>query len=71
MDKEIGFDAVAANRILDKQGRSQLWLAAELGMHKSTVNAYMTGKRKPPMHVIIAMAKILSVAEGSFARRAG
>lgn len=52
------------NRIkegLEEQGRSQKWLAAQIGKSYNMVNAYVQNRQQPRLEVLFEIAKILDV----------
>jgi transcriptional regulator with XRE-family HTH domain len=50
-------------RILDSQGRTQAWVAAQLHVSRGTVSRWYTGKRPIPEHHLSTLAKLLDVTE--------
>ena len=54
----------AMNRIkevLEEQGRSQKWLAEQLGKSYNMVNAYAQNRQQPRLEVLYKIADILGV----------
>lgn len=52
------------NRIkeeLQKQGRSQTWLAEQLDKSFNSVNAYVQNRQQPRLEVLFLIAKLLEV----------
>jgi hypothetical protein len=47
--------------VLEEQGRSQRWLASQLGIHESSLSKYIRGTRAMPMGLINDAARILNV----------
>lgn len=57
--------AVQFNRIKDellKQGKTQAWLADELGVEFQTVSRYVNNRRQPSIETLYHIAKILKVS---------
>jgi transcriptional regulator with XRE-family HTH domain len=54
---EIIFETLAA------QGRTQLWLARQLGIHRSLLAHYKSGARKPPESIVRRSAELLGLPE--------
>lgn len=52
------------NRIkeaLDAKGKTQVWLADELGVDPVTINRYIKGSRQPSLETLASIAKKLGV----------
>jgi len=49
-------------KILTTQGRSQAWLARQLGVHRSTFNNWAQGRATPPPEIIRRTAEVLNVS---------
>ena len=47
--------------VLEEQGRSQKWLAAQIGKSYNMVNAYVQNTQQPRLEVLNDIAKILDV----------
>jgi len=47
--------------VLEEQGRSQKWLASQIGVSYNMVNAYVQNRQQPTLEVLIDIAKILDV----------
>lgn len=47
--------------VLEEQGRSQKWLAAQIGKSYNMVNAYVQNRQQPRLEVLFEIAKILDV----------
>lgn len=47
--------------ILKKQGRSQTWLAKQLGKSYNMVNSYVKNRRQPSLDILYRIADILAV----------
>ncbi len=47
--------------VLEKQGRSQKWLAAQIGKSYNMVNAYVQNRQQPRLEVLFEIAKVLDV----------
>lgn len=47
--------------VLEKQGRSQKWLAQQLGKSYNMVNAYAQNRQQPRLEILIKIAEILDV----------
>jgi len=47
--------------VLEKQGRSQKWLAEKLGKSYNMVNAYVCNRQQPRLETLIKIAEILDV----------
>lgn len=47
--------------VLEEQGRSQKWLATQIGKSYNMVNAYVQNRQQPRLEVLYDIAKILSV----------
>lgn len=47
--------------VLDTQGRSQKWLAAQIGKSYNMVNAYVQNRQQPRLEVLYKIAEVLSV----------
>ncbi len=48
--------------ILESQGRSQSWLAKQLGCTKTTVNFWCNNRNQPYLADILRIAEVLEVA---------
>ena len=46
--------------ILEKQGRSQVWLAKAIGKSVNTINAYVQNRSQPSLETLYEIAKILN-----------
>ena len=47
--------------VLEEQGRSQKWLAAQIGKSYNMVNAYVQNRQQPRLEVLYEIARILNV----------
>lgn len=47
--------------VLEEQGRSQKWLATQIGKSYNMVNAYVQNRQQPRLETLGDIAKILSV----------
>ncbi|QGY44837.1 helix-turn-helix domain-containing protein [Maribellus comscasis] len=47
--------------VLEKQGRTQKWLAKELGKSYNMVNAYVQNRQQPRLEILLKIAEILDV----------
>lgn len=47
--------------VLEKQGRSQRWLADQLGKSYNMVNAYAQNRKQPRIEILFEVAELLSV----------
>ena len=47
--------------ILSEQGRSQIWLADQLGKSYNMVNSYVQNRRQPSIEILYQIANILNV----------
>jgi putative transcriptional regulator len=47
--------------VLEKQGRSQRWLADKLGKSYNMVNAYAQNRKQPRIEILFEVAELLSV----------
>ena len=47
--------------VLKKQGRSQLWLANQLDITKSTMSTWCTNRSQPSLEKLFKVAEILNV----------
>ena len=47
--------------VLNKQGRSQLWLANQLDITKSTMSIWCTNRSQPSLEKLYKVAQILNV----------
>lgn len=48
-------------KFLEKQGRSQKWLASQIGKSYNMVNAYVQNRQQPGLEVLNDIAKTLDV----------
>lgn len=58
-------DRIELNRvkaILDDQGRTQTWLAKQLGLTFATVNAWCNNRSQPYLTDLVRAAEVLEVA---------
>jgi DNA-binding XRE family transcriptional regulator len=63
--REMVKKAVQFNRIKDellKQGKTQAWLADELGVEFQTISRYVNNRRQPSIETLYQIAKILKVS---------
>ncbi len=57
-------DKLILNRIkvlLAEKGKTNIWLAGELGKNKTTVSKWCTNDVQPPIETLFAIAKVLNV----------
>ncbi len=47
--------------VLEEQGRSQKWLATQIGKSYNMVNAYVQNRQQPRLEILFEIAKILEV----------
>jgi transcriptional regulator with XRE-family HTH domain len=47
--------------ILEKKGRTQTWLAEQLGKSFNMVNSYVQNRRQPSVEILYEIANILDV----------
>ncbi len=47
--------------VLEEQGRSQKWLAVQIGKSYNMVNAYAQNRQQPRLEVLYKIAEILGV----------
>jgi putative transcriptional regulator len=47
--------------VLEEQGRSQKWLAAQIGKSYNMVNAYVQNRQQPRLEILFEIAKVLGV----------
>ncbi len=47
--------------VLEKQGRSQKWLAIQIGKSYNMVNAYVQNRQQPRLEILFEIAKVLDV----------
>ena len=47
--------------VLEEQGRSQKWLAKQIGKSYNMVNAYVQNRQQPRLEVLFSIAKTLGV----------
>jgi len=47
--------------VLEKQGRSQKWLATQIGKSYNMVNAYAQNRQQPRLEILFEIAKVLDV----------
>lgn len=47
--------------VLEKQGRSQVWLAKEIGKSVNSVNAYVQNRTQPSLEILYKIAEVLDV----------
>jgi len=47
--------------VLEKQGRSQKWLATQIGKSYNMVNAYVQNRQQPRLEILFEIAKVLDV----------
>jgi len=47
--------------VLEEQGRSQKWLAAQIGKSYNMVNAYVQNRQQPRLEVLYEISRILNV----------
>lgn len=47
--------------VLEEQGRSQKWLASQIGKSYNMVNAYVQNRQQPRLEILFEIAKVLGV----------
>ena len=47
--------------VLEEKGRTQVWLAEELGKSYNMVNAYAKNRRQPSIEILFRIAEILEI----------
>lgn len=47
--------------VLDEQGRSQKWLASQIGKSYNMVNAYVQNRQQPRLEILMTIAEALDV----------
>ena len=47
--------------VLEEQGRSQKWLAAQIGKSYNMVNAYVQNRQQPRLEILFEIAKVLGI----------
>jgi len=47
--------------VLEKQGRSQVWLAKAIDKSVNTVNAYVQNRTQPSLDILYKIAEVLNV----------
>ena len=47
--------------ILEEQGRTQRWLAGQLGKSYNMVNAYVQNRQQPRLEILFEIGKLLDV----------
>ena len=47
--------------VLEEQGRSQKWLATQIGKSYNMVNAYVQNRQQPRLEILFEIAKVLGV----------
>lgn len=48
---------------LEAQGRTQQWLARQLGVHRSVLTHYKSGRRQMPEAMVLRSAELLGLPE--------
>jgi len=48
-------------KVLEEKGRTQIWLAGELGKSYNMVNSYARNRRQPSIEILFRVAEILEV----------
>jgi putative transcriptional regulator len=67
MDTYLYFEAAMAKKyntikaVLEKQGKTQSWLADQLDVQYNTINRYCTNRRQPSIELLFKIAQILKV----------
>ena len=59
-DKRIELNRIRA--VLEEQGRTQTWLAKELGLTFATVNGWCNNRKQPYLPDLVKAAELLEVA---------
>lgn len=60
MDKEENINII--KEVLESQGRSQSWLARQLGLTFTSVNAWCNNRSQPDLKKLVKVARLLEVA---------
>ena len=47
--------------VLEEKGRTQIWLANELGKSYNMVNSYAKNRRQPSIEILFKIAEILNI----------
>lgn len=47
--------------VLEEQGRSQKWLASQIGKSYNMVNAYVQNRQQPRLEILMSIADILDI----------
>lgn len=50
--------------VLKRQGRSQIWLAEQLGKNRVTISGYCRNTIQPSLPVLLEISKVLDVDPG-------
>lgn len=48
--------------VLEEQGKTQSWLAAQMNVEFRTINRYVSNQRQPSLEKLFEIAKILKVS---------
>ena len=48
-------------KVLEQQGRSQVWLAKSIDKSVNTVNAYVQNRTQPSLEILYRIAEVLDV----------
>lgn len=58
--KNSGFNRI--KEVIKSQGRSELWVAQQLGISKTTLSNYCAFVREPPLDLLFRIANLLQVS---------
>ena len=47
--------------VLEEQGRTQKWLAIQIGKSYNMVNAYVQNRQQPRLEILMSIAEILDI----------
>lgn len=56
--------------VLLEQGRTQRWLAGQIGVHESLLSKWIAEQRPMPAEVVPVIARLLAVPEAAIIQRA-
>lgn len=59
MDKKRTYNRIKA--VLAEKGKTNIWLAEQLGKNKTTVSKWCTNDIQPTIETLFAVAKVLDV----------
>ena len=64
MEKEIN----RIKAVLDEVGKTNLWLAEQLGVNQTTVSKWCTNTWQPDLHTLSRIAELLNVSRRELLR---